>query len=199
MGTRNLTIVIADGATRIAQYGQWDGYPSGQGATILAFLKKLTPAKLAKFRKKLRLNRWATDNEIKKGYKDSGADDSGFVGMDVVQRFEQRFPTINRDLGGKILEMTLEADHPLVLRDETAFAADSLFCEWAYVVDLDKKRLEVYRGFNKQPLTKKDRFYHLQNGSSGEYAPVKLAKSYPFSKLPTPSKMGKDCAENDDE
>jgi len=38
MGTRNLTMVISDGKTKIAQYGQWDGYPSGQGADILAFL-----------------------------------------------------------------------------------------------------------------------------------------------------------------
>ena len=31
MGTRNLTMVIQDQQTRIAQYGQWDGFPDGQG------------------------------------------------------------------------------------------------------------------------------------------------------------------------
>lgn len=40
MGTRNLTFVIdKEGQVKVAQYGQWDGYPSGQGATILEFAK----------------------------------------------------------------------------------------------------------------------------------------------------------------
>jgi len=38
MGTRNLTVVIYKGKPCIAQYGQWDGYPQGQGYTILDFL-----------------------------------------------------------------------------------------------------------------------------------------------------------------
>src|SRR3546814_20563425 len=40
MGTRNLTCVVVDGAYKVAQYGQWDGYPSGQGATARAFLRE---------------------------------------------------------------------------------------------------------------------------------------------------------------
>lgn len=31
MGTRNLTAVYLDGQYKVAQYGQWDGYPEGQG------------------------------------------------------------------------------------------------------------------------------------------------------------------------
>ena len=27
MGTRNLTVVYLDGQYKVAQYGQWDGYP----------------------------------------------------------------------------------------------------------------------------------------------------------------------------
>ena len=38
MGTRNLTCVFVNGEYKVAQYCQWDGYPSGQGLTILNFL-----------------------------------------------------------------------------------------------------------------------------------------------------------------
>ena len=40
MGTRNLTAVMIDGEYKVAQYGQWDGYPSGQGLTCLHFLRE---------------------------------------------------------------------------------------------------------------------------------------------------------------
>ena len=38
MGTRNLTVVFMDGEYKVAQYGQWDGYPEGQGITCFNFL-----------------------------------------------------------------------------------------------------------------------------------------------------------------
>jgi hypothetical protein len=40
MGTRHLQVVIDEsGETKISQYGQWDGYPAGQGLQILDYLK----------------------------------------------------------------------------------------------------------------------------------------------------------------
>ncbi|OBT59797.1 hypothetical protein VE03_10541, partial [Pseudogymnoascus sp. 23342-1-I1] len=39
LGTRNLVFVYYQSRFVLAQYGQWDGYPEGQGFTILAFLR----------------------------------------------------------------------------------------------------------------------------------------------------------------
>jgi hypothetical protein len=43
MGTRNLTVVKnLEGTTKIALYGQWDGYPSYSGIKALEFLRDRT-------------------------------------------------------------------------------------------------------------------------------------------------------------
>ena len=39
MGTRHLIAVQKDGEYKVAQYGQWDGYPEGQGVRVLEFLR----------------------------------------------------------------------------------------------------------------------------------------------------------------
>lgn len=40
MGTRHLqTVINKDGEVKVRQYGQWDGYPSGQGLDILQYLR----------------------------------------------------------------------------------------------------------------------------------------------------------------
>lgn len=75
MGTRNLTMVVKNKKTKVAQYGQWDGYPSGQGRTILEFLKTRD---LKKFADQLEKVSFYTKEEyekvweeIKKEYPDS--------------------------------------------------------------------------------------------------------------------------------
>ena len=40
MGTRNLTIVYSNGEYKVAQYGQWDGYPEGLGVQLLKYLRE---------------------------------------------------------------------------------------------------------------------------------------------------------------
>ena len=42
MGTRNLTIVKHNGEYKVAQYGQWDGYPEGQGVMALEFARRIS-------------------------------------------------------------------------------------------------------------------------------------------------------------
>lgn len=71
---------------------------------------------------------------------------------------------------------------PLV--SSLGFAADSLFCEWAYVVDLDKNTFEVYEGFNQRKLGEGQRFFFLQKTET-EYFPVRLKSKCSISELPT--------------
>ena len=54
MGTRNLTMVYLNGEYKVAQYGQWDGYPEATGCLILKFL---TGVKLDYFKKAISIYR----------------------------------------------------------------------------------------------------------------------------------------------
>jgi hypothetical protein len=63
MGTRNLTKVIdKNGELVVAQYGQWDGYPSGQGVNMLSFISE--HGMLNKIEKALAKCRWIEQAEI---------------------------------------------------------------------------------------------------------------------------------------
>lgn len=181
MGTRNLTMVIMDGKTRVAQYGQWDGYPMGQGQTALKFLRKCSREK---FRKCLAQTRWFSKKEI-----------------DALNRtnWEKTHPYLSRDTGAEILKMVYKAEDGIALV-QSSFAADSLYCEWAYVIDLDKGTFEVYRGFNKRPLGKTQRFRDLPlcKYSVGKYYQVRMVKKYSLKKLPTVMKFLSDFKGKDD-
>jgi hypothetical protein len=61
------------------------------------------------------------------------------------------------------------------------FAGNALFCEWAYVIDMDKEVFEVYKGFNHSPVPARERFSGLPHDDG--YYPVKMVREYPFSEL----------------
>jgi hypothetical protein len=65
------------------------------------------------------------------------------------------------------------------------FAADSLFCEWAYVLDLDRKILEIYEGFQEEPH-QNGRFAHMEyhRERKTQYYPVSLFIEFHFNDLP---------------
>ena len=200
MGTRNLICVVEGGKYRVAQYGQWDGYPSGQGMGVLNFLRNNGTKSL---QDGLRWCRWLTQCEERKRWAEFGVDidANSFVKMDIADRFYNRYPELSRDTGSKILHIVANADAPLVLSNEHDFAYDSLFCEWAYVIDLDKRTFEVYEGFNKKPLDKSERFYTeniVKNNIGETYYPVRLKTSYSLDDLPDEETFLKDNETEDE-
>ena len=209
MGTRNMTFVVESGEYRVAQYGQWDGYPSGQGLNIVDFMREQDNRD--QLRRGLGLTRLLiemdknSDQEhpdviLIKAYNDAcpGAiwvdwPEQGPGAKRMVENPDKRTGLqkhwfekfISRDIGSEILKEIAalnegENNGLVPLRNETSFAADSLFCEWAYAIDFDRNVLEVYRGFNSTiPLTELDRFHFLQQpdgqpNSDGYYPIIKI-------------------------
>jgi len=180
----------------VAQYGQWDGYPEGQGVDILSFLRN---ADIEKFKNKVLLTTWLTEEERQKRWDDLGVDtSSGWVNAEDSTRHKKLYPEVSRDCGSDILELIYNADG-LKLDNSINFAGNSLFCEWAYVIDLDKNTFEVYKGFNKNLLPETERFYGFeQDEDAPEYYPVKLLKTFPLDNLPTEEKFLAEFKENDE-
>lgn len=188
MGTRHVIAVQLNGEYKVAQYGQWDGYPSGQGVEVLAFLRTVD---LDTFAKKVSATQWLTDEEAKAGWVECGAKpEEKFVGMDISDVHSQRYPERSRDTGSDILKIVNDRPEGIKLRNSISFAADSLMCEYVYVIDLDTKKLEVFRGFNHSPLDPAERFAAMlpeedQGHRSEKYYPVKKVVSFDLSALPS--------------
>lgn len=195
MGTRNLTIVVLDKQIRVAQYAQWDGYPSGQGATACEFIQSrlMSPIKFERFKNAVRETSQIPKAKRKQYWIDCGAEpDNDMVSMVIADKHKKKHPELSRDTGADILELIYKGAREIDLQID--FVSDSLFCEFAYVLDLDTKTLEVYKGFNEKPLKKGERFfdfdkkYDAHGGDS--YFAVKHWASFAFEKA-TPEEMQK--------
>jgi len=188
MGTRHLTAVVHNGSYRIAQYGQWDGYPDGQGATVLSFLSE--PGNIEKLQAGLAHIVEPTEDDLRRLWAEVGHDidaSGGWVDMRKSQAFGAKNPALDRDTGAKILRLVAEATGPIFVKSSLNFAGDSLFCEWAWVVDLDRRTFEAFEGVNKVALALGERFAFLDtpDGTDGGYHPVKFVRSWGLDALPT--------------
>lgn len=182
MGTRNLTAVYMDGEYKVAQYGQWDGYPEGQGVICLDFLRDKMKESI--FREKLKNVHFITTEAMTGIWEEFGATSAGFISSDNYDKLKKAYPELHRDTAAEILEM-IQDGKVKFLRNDIEFAADGLFCEWAYVIDLDRRTFEVYTGFHHEPLTEKDRFFFLKDKEENGYSGVHMVYGWSIDSLPT--------------
>lgn len=140
MGTRNLTKVIdSNGVIKVAQYGQWDGYPSGQGLNALyhATAHRAIEAGLAKVR-------WATEKELSEIY--SKFSEMNRLGTDDSKNFNLLYPNLTRDTCADILGVVAWSVGEVILVDESEFEKDELFCEGVYTIDFQKRKFVSWYG-----------------------------------------------------
>lgn len=184
MGTRNLTAVFIGGEYKVAQYGQWDGYPEGQGMTALHFLREEMDEE--KFKLAVRNSSFVDREDLRSIYKKYGMGDDGLITLDDADRMKKDYPEFSRDTGAGILSIIQRNPEGLKLESDIGFAADSLFCEWAWVIDFDAGTFEAYEGFNQEgPLEEGDRFFFLNAQAEGDYYPVKKVAEWKLDSLPS--------------
>ena len=175
MGTRGLTKVILDGDAVVAQYGQFDHYPSGQGLKALTFLRDSEA--VAALRENAERLRPVTVEELEQAWVEAGAErGSGWVTMDVSKRLEDNHPEFSRNTGSRILGLIASGEVDVV-KIEPEFETDTLWCEGVVEVNLDTNEF-IWR-------------YPGYEGPMTEWR-------YPLNDLPTDEKFLADT-EGDDE
>jgi hypothetical protein len=193
MGTRNLTLVRLGGKYKVAQYGQYDGYPEAVGAGIVEVLKTYPREQIETA---IAACAFATPDDIETRWAAAHAREDLYV---------SKWPWLSRSCAGDDLLRLLMGEtlrQPIsrsiwrgpvdVIRDQRAFAKDGLFCEYCYLIDFDRNVFEIYiSGSHAVEGTVPPEFEDNQNGDG--YHPVKLAGTWPIDELPSVDQMDKAC------
>lgn len=120
MGTRHYqTVIDKDGTLRIAQYGQWDGYPSGQGKGILNYLKT---GNLEKYHQELAKIKPITPEQSEM--------------VDDDKKWNENYPYLSRDCGSRIHQMIENGD--VKFAGMTSEDEAVKWCEGFYCIDFQK-------------------------------------------------------------
>ncbi|XWW97081.1 hypothetical protein V2A60_005062 [Cordyceps javanica] len=202
MGTRHLIVVVLNGRWYIAQYGQWDGYPSVVGMHLVRLLS--SPELVHDLRAGLPHTYEPDETELQRLWEDAQEprqildheptlnapgnelqySEFSLFRKDPLAHYTPELldmlPSLHRDTSAAILVLAARAtaERRLPVRLEPEFANEGLFCEWAYVVDLDSDVLEVYEGAGRK--SPGHRFAHV--GPETASVPNFIV-SVPFSAL----------------
>lgn len=180
MGTRGILMVKSNGEYKVAQYSQWDNYPSGSGFKTIDFINDPFFT-TSLFKEKVdNLTQW-TDNELDELDKK--------IENGELNNWKSSYPELSRDTGSDIFNLIYN-DKVKKVKLDTNFAKDSLFCEWGWCINLDTNCLDCFKGFQEEPLSEDQPFHYIQ-ASMGErdyiypfgYYPIKLICSIPFNEL----------------
>lgn len=173
MGTRGAWGFYKDGVTK-ATYNHLDSYPSCLGQVMKEFCMVNDPADFEEIFNELKMVNAndvpSVDDYIKLGtYRNNGVNGGADEYYDLLRETQGEPQCYINDPNLK------------VMIDSGNFLQDSLFCEWAYIINLENNELEIYRGFIKSP-PKNSRYYDGGETREGYY-PVDMVKSIPFESL----------------
>jgi hypothetical protein len=167
MGTRGVTMVIQKERAEVAQYGQWDHYPSGQGVTALNILREVimkSKESFEDFKEKVSKLEVITQHSFDAKLEEVGIDSKKqFITFEESDRFKEKYPYLHRDCGAEVLKHVADGSAK-ELKNDFDYAQTGFDCEWSYAVNLDKETFEVYEN---------------------NYMPGNLKGSFDLNNLPT--------------
>ena len=175
MSTRGLYGIRKNGVDKCT-YNHCDSYPDWLGKEVLLFCNSHTKEELSKLFDLIELvdKHSRPAPEQLKYYKESGYANSNLS-------FDASWDDVLFELEGNFEAYSemLKTNRIIYMTDYIDFIKDSLFCEYAYIINLDEEVLEFYVGFQKKPQ-KNNRY---GTTSLNTYYPCKLVYRVPFDEL----------------
>ncbi len=141
MGTRGAVGLVLDGKT-YAAYNHFDSYPDGLGEEVVDFCHSLSPRKWETLKKNLKKIKWIKkgskptpeEQKLYEKYADLNVGEQSLGDWYCLLRDFQGVEGLKAILNGKLKHWTNDAD----------FLKDDTWCEYAYVINVDTKKLVFY-------------------------------------------------------
>lgn len=170
MGTSAVMYVYEGGKRRFAILTNFDGYPSHAGANILGFV--CNRKNVQKLRDSLNKCVLITPEEREEYRKRS---------RNWEYDYAEKHPEYTVAGDAEFLQTLVSSKGSVYVID---WSNDMRFSDWAYVIDLDRNTFEVYKGMNRIPLEKNERFYDGLPPDNNVY-PFKEVAVFDMDDLPS--------------
>lgn len=160
MGTRSAVGIRVNGKDKL-MYCLFDGYPTSMGKKVFEDSVSMIESWGWDIIKEM-AERLKCVNPKKKFSKQQKEQYGKHLGQ---VSYGDNMYSLLRGLQGELKETMREG----IIAQYNSFINDSLMCEWAYILNVDTKTLEIYEGFQKTRPTK-SRYANAKPSSSGYYA-----------------------------
>ena len=178
MGTRGAYGFYKDGQNKLT-YNHFDSYPEGLGNTVVDFCRATSRKEMDDIFDRIILVH-DTNLAVHKPTQEQIEECERYFDNRVSTGQKTEWYALLREAQGN-----LDAyKHGLrYMIDNERFMQDSLFCEWAYVINLTDGLLEVYRGFQKTPQNNRYLMPFCFE-EDDDYFNVALLVAYPLDGIP---------------
>lgn len=140
MGTRGAIGFRINNMDKVT-YNHFDSYPTGLGVSVIKFIKGTDNDTLKAIAEKIVLV-----NQGDEPTNEQILECRPYLNKSVSNNTEKDWYCLLREAQGDF--EVYKGDLKYMI-DSHDFLMDSLFCEWAYIINLDNGTLEIYEGFNK--------------------------------------------------
>ena len=170
MGTRGCYGFRKNGIDKTT-YNHWDSYPDYLGKIMVEFCKGTTIQELNDI-----FDRIVLVDESSKPTKAQIAECIEYYDGDVGTQRVDDWYCLLRDAQGNpnVYKRGLK-----YMNDSRNFIKDSLFCEYAYIINLDTECLEFWVGFQEEPDAN-NRYGAKTYDNMDKYYPCKMVAYYPL-------------------